>query len=786
MINEFSGRNFSCSNLVPSYGDLAAKTQICSTVGSVAGLSVVSGDAYLLETYAYEDSNRWRNLLIMIIFVVGLCITYLAASEWIGAKPSRGEILLFRKATSKQSFEGKKDPASDIEADISTSALRLKHKFGDTEVQSTATVVKQTSVFQWSDICYDIKVKGKSRRLLDHVDGWVKPGTLTALMGVSGAGKTTLLDVLASRMHVGVISGSKTVNGLSCESSFQRRTGYVQQQDLHLSTSTVREALNFSALLRQPDTISNEDKLHYVNEVIKMLDMQEFADAVVGIPGEGLNIEQRKRLTIGIELAAKPDLLLFLDEPTSGLDSQTSWSICDLLVKLTKAGQAILCTIHQPSAILFQRFDRLLFLAEGGKPVYFGEIGRDSLTVISYFEANGSGMCPADCNPAEWILQVVVPPKGQESKQDWPAIWRTSMEFQAMKDELTNQRISMKACGCVPCPHQHITPEFAASWVQQFKVVLNRLFGHYWRTPSYIFSKLSLCLLSALFIGFSFYHSTNTQQGLQNQLLAVFLLLTILGQISDQMMPLFAAQRELYQARERPSKVYSWTVFLASNILVEMLWNGFMSILMFFCIYFPIGLYRNANSSDVVQRGGLFFLFIFQLLLFTSTFTNMVIAGFQTIENAANIVSVSLIMCLVFCGILAPPETLPRFWIFMYRVSPLTYLVDGLLSTALANADAICADYEFLKFNAPIKQTCGEYMRPWIEQHGGYLMDTATSLCSFCQISSTNTFLAAHSSDYEHRWRNSGILWAFITFNIMATFLVYWLVSVPKARRHTI
>jgi ATP-binding cassette subfamily G (WHITE) protein 2 (PDR) len=131
--------------------------------------------------------------------------------------------------------------------------------------------------------------------------------------------------------------------------------------------------LNFSALLRQPEHISEAEKLAYVDEVIELLDMQEWADVVVGVLGEGLNVEQRKRLTIGVELAAKPPLLLFVDEPTSGLDSQTSWAILDLLDKLSKAGQSILCTIHQPSAILFQRFDRLLLLAEGGKTVYFGK-----------------------------------------------------------------------------------------------------------------------------------------------------------------------------------------------------------------------------------------------------------------------------------------------------------------------------------------------------------------------------------------------------------------------------
>lgn len=136
---------------------------------------------------------------------------------------------------------------------------------------------------------------------------------------------------------------------------------------------TTQQALNFSALLRQPGHIPRAEKLAYVDEVIQLLDMQDYADVVVGVPGEGLNVEQRKRLTIGVELAAKPPLLLFVDEPTSGLDSQTSWAIIDLLEKLSKAGQSILCTIHQPSAMLFQRFDRLLLLSEGGKTVYFGK-----------------------------------------------------------------------------------------------------------------------------------------------------------------------------------------------------------------------------------------------------------------------------------------------------------------------------------------------------------------------------------------------------------------------------
>lgn len=110
-------------------------------------------------------------------------------------------------------------------------------------------------------------------------------------------------------------------------------------------------------------------------------------------------------MTIGIELVAKPKLLLFLDEPTTGLDSSTSWEIVELLKKITAHGQAVLCTIHQPSTTLFQRFDRLLFLGPGGRPIYFGRLGENCEIVKKYFEANGAALCPTDGNVAEWIMQ---------------------------------------------------------------------------------------------------------------------------------------------------------------------------------------------------------------------------------------------------------------------------------------------------------------------------------------------------------------------------------------------
>ena len=521
MINEFVGRRYVCSGFVPTGPgySLSLNNKICSTRGSQPGIDYVLGTDFIAESYQYYPDHRWRNFGILIAFMIGLMGVYLSASEFISSKKSKGEILVFRRGHAPAAVT--KNNPDDVEAGgagESNSIAQTRTK----DQHASDVIQKQTAIFQWHDVCYDIKIKSEDRRILDHVDGWVKPGTLTALMGESGAGKTTLLDVLATRVTMGIIQGEMLVDGKQRDESFQRKTGYVQQQDLHLETTTVREALNFSALLRQPAHVSREEKFEYVEEIIKLLDMDEYADAVVGVPGEGLNVEQRKRLTIGVELVAKPALLVFLDEPTSGLDSQTSWSILDLLEKLKNNGQAILCTIHQPSAMLFQRFDRLLFLKKGGQTVYFGPIGEQSKTLTEYFERNGSHPCPKEANPAEWMLEVIGAAPGSHTDIDWYDTWRNSPELERVHRELDDmknersqilQRVSTK-------DHKAEYREFAATFPVQLTEVQKRVFAQYWRTPSYIWSKLSLVIASGLFIGFSFFRADNTQQGLQNQMVS--------------------------------------------------------------------------------------------------------------------------------------------------------------------------------------------------------------------------------------------------------------------------
>jgi ATP-binding cassette subfamily G (WHITE) protein 2 (PDR) len=161
----------------------------------------------------------------------------------------------------------------------------------------------------------------------------------------------------------------------------------------------------------------------------------------------------------------------------------------------------------------------------------------------------------------------------------------------------------------------------------------------------------------------------------------------------------------------------------------------------------------------------------------------MVIAGIADAESGGNIANLMFSLCLIFCGVLAPPTSLPGFWIFMYRVSPFTYLVNGMLATGVANQEVTCAANEFVHFSPPSGQTCLEYLQPYISQAGGYLQDdNATSDCGFCTYADTNVFLEAVSSRYSQRYRNFGILWAFIIVNIFLAVFFYWLARVPKTK----
>ncbi|PKU72320.1 Pleiotropic drug resistance protein 1 [Dendrobium catenatum] len=222
----------------------------------------------------------------------------------------------------------------------------------------------------------EMKAKGIQEdrlELLKGVSGSFRPGVLTALMGVSGAGKTTLMDVLAGRKTGGYIEGSIMINGYpKKQETFARVSGYCEQNDIHSPYVTVYESLVYSAWLRLPAEVGSEkgkvgDEKYsmFIEEIMELVELTPLRGALVGLPGvNGLSTEQRKRLTIAVELVANP-AIIFMDEPTSGLDARAAAIVMRTVRNTVDTGRTVVCTIHQPSIDIFEAFDEDLFNAMG-------------------------------------------------------------------------------------------------------------------------------------------------------------------------------------------------------------------------------------------------------------------------------------------------------------------------------------------------------------------------------------------------------------------------------------
>ena len=418
------------------------------------------------------------------------------AAETLSFVGQGGGALVFKKSKRSKKITAEARQSTDEEKaqSVADKGAASTASFGVEETPYRLSASDR--VFTWSDIEYSVPYGNGTKKLLNGVSGYAKPGLMIALMGASGAGKTTLLNTLAQRQKVGVVSGVMEVDGHPLGPEFQRGTGFCEQMDLHENTATIREALEFSAILRQDRNTPRHEKIEYVDRIISLLELEDIQDAIIA----SLGIEQRKRVTIGVELAAKPSLLLFLDEPTSGLDSQAAMSIVRFLRKLTQAGQAIVCTIHQPSSMLIQQYDMILALNPGGNTFYFGPVGENGSVVGKYFADRGA-VCPPAKNVAEFILETAAKAKHREdgTEIDWNEEWRNSEENQEVLNEIARIRDERSQ---LPRPEIGQHPEFAAPTSLQTVMLTKRLFTAYWRDPSYYYSKLFVSVIIGVFNGF--------------------------------------------------------------------------------------------------------------------------------------------------------------------------------------------------------------------------------------------------------------------------------------------
>lgn len=322
-----------------------------------------------------------------------------------------------------------------------------------------------------------------------------------------------------------------------------------------------------------------------------------------------LGVEQRKRVTIGVELAAKPNLLLFLDEPTSGLDSQSAFSIVRFLKKLANSGQAIVCTIHQPSSVLIQEFDMILALNPGGNTFYFGPVGENGSAVIKYFADRGVE-CPPNKNVAEFILETAAKggKRADGKKLNWNEEWANSNENKEMKEEIQRIKASRSK---VPRPENIQEYEFASPVALQTIELTKRLFINHWRDPSYLYGKLFTSVIVGIFNGFTFWKLGFSVAAMQDRMFTSFLILLIPPTIVNAVLPKFYQNRALWEARELPSRIYGWVAFCTANVVAEIPMAIVGGTIYFVLWYWATGLPGDSSTSGYVYlMTVLFFLFM--------------------------------------------------------------------------------------------------------------------------------------------------------------------------------
>ncbi|KAJ0089186.1 hypothetical protein Patl1_32135 [Pistacia atlantica] len=267
-----------------------------------------------------------------------------------------------------------------------------------------------------------LTLKGKNKHLLRCVNGKIRPGRVSAVMGPSGAGKTTFLSAVAGKATGCTMTGSILINGkVESIHSYKKIIGFVPQDDIVHGNLTVEENLQFNASCRLSASMSKPDKVLVIERVIESLGLQTVRDSLVGtVEKRGISGGQRKRVNVGIEMVIEPSLLI-LDEPTSGLDSSSSQLLLRALRREALEGVNVCMVVHQPSYALFKMFDDLILLAKGGLTVYHGSVKE----VEKYFAGLGI-IVPERINPPDHfidILEGIVKPSGGVNHQQLPVRW---------------------------------------------------------------------------------------------------------------------------------------------------------------------------------------------------------------------------------------------------------------------------------------------------------------------------------------------------------------------------
>ncbi|CAM6028215.1 unnamed protein product [Sphagnum balticum] len=512
-------------------------------------------------------------------------------------------------------------------------------------------------------------------KLLSNITGAFRPGVLTALVGVSGAGKTTLMDVLAGRKTGGYIEGDIRISGFpKDQKTFARISGYCEQNDIHSPQVTVRESLIFSAWLRLGSDIDNETKESFVEQVMDLVEMKSLEYALVGLPGiTGLSTEQRKRLTIAVELVANPSII-FMDEPTSGLDARAAAIVMRTVRNTVDTGRTVVCTIHQPSIDIFEAFDELLLLKRGGRVIYCGPLGQRSHKLVEYFEAiPGISKIKEGYNPATWMLEASSVPVENRLGVDFAELFEQSSLYRHNKELVKELSEPVPGSMDLSFPSEYSQPFF-----QQLKCTLWKQHLTYWRSPHYNLVRVVFTLLTALVFGSLFWNDGSKRDN-SNDLFNIFgalygATIFICFNNCGTVQPVVSIERTVFY-REKAAGMYSAIPYALAQVLIEVPYVLIQATVYALITY-------SMTGFEWTPAKFFWFLFILYFTLISFTFYGMMMVALTPNSQLAQILA-SFFYALfnLFSGFLIAKPMIPPWWIWYYWICPLAWTLYGLIAS---------------------------------------------------------------------------------------------------------
>ncbi|KAL1833025.1 hypothetical protein ACET3Z_002676 [Daucus carota] len=689
----------------------------------VFSANVTIGQAVLTQHgLNYGAKFYWISIGALVGFWIVLNIGFTFALTWLRS-PGRSRTVISQESISKQKKGCNMRTLSqkNMWTHVSCSQAPEEVKQRGMVLPFEPVTITFQNVQYYVNMPTQMKEHGSEQKrlqLLQDITGSFRPGVLTALMGVTGVGKTTLLDVLSGRKTSGDIEGEIKIGGYpKVQDTYAQISGYCEQTDMHSPMVTVKESLAFSARLRLSSQLSESNKNEFLEEVLHMIELDDIKDALVGFPGvNGISYEQRKRLTIAVELVSNPSII-FMDEPTSGLDARAAAIVMRVVRNIANAGRTIVCTIHQPSINIFEAFDELLLMKRGGEIIYSGTLGLHSSDLIEYFEGiPGVAKLQENYNPATWMLEITSASTEVQLGLDFGHIYKRSHLYGKTVELVKELSSPVEGLGQI----KNSTCLSQNEW-EQFKACLWKQHLSYWRSPKYNLVRLTFITMVSLLLGGLLWQKgtdINDEQDLLNILGTIYIFVLFLGIANCSSVQSFIATERAVVWRERFAGMYSSLAHSLAQMVIEIPYL-FLQAFIFVIITYPaIGFYWSV--SKVLW----YFHTTFCTVLYFTYLGMLLFAITPSLQVASIMATFSYTILSLFSGFLIPGPQMPKWWEWCYWLCPSAWSLRGILTSQYGDINK-----EILVFGE--KKAVSTFLASYFGYHHKDLSLVASVLCIF-------------------------------------------------------